>query len=134
MFAFLIFIIFVLGIIVLISLFAPQSLPWYRPHLILSSSEMITIKEPASIPKPVFVNHHVDVEDENNAALKEKVARLESILVEKNRTLEKLQKEYSAQKEHRFEFEKVQLLLEQEIAQLKTKHKKLKSQIGESNA
>lgn len=133
MILFLIFIILILGIIVLISLFAPHKLPWYRPHLIISSSEITPMDQPVAISKVMLEEKLVSSDVEFKLSLKEQVSKLEIILGEKNRLIEKLQKELSSQKDQRFEFDKVQSLLNQQIEELKNKNKKLKSQIGETN-
>ena len=131
---FLLLVIFSLAGVVLISLFSPQSLPWYHPPLILDKSEMVTMPAPQTIiHRPVVMEGLAEPEDDFELPVEENVSRLESILHEKNRTIERLQRELAAEKSHRGEFEKVKSILDDEIKNLKTKNKELKSKIGVSN-
>ena len=131
---FLLLILCIAAVIVLISLFAPHQLPWYRPHLMLSQGEIIPIKPvPAARKQPMVMEGLVGVEsnEEDNISLRDKAGRLESILLEKNVTIEKLQKQLLAEKSHREEFEKIRALLDEEITKLRAQNKKLKLKIGE---
>lgn len=129
---FFILVILLIAAYVLISLFAPQTLPWYRPHLILDRNDSLRV-EPTRIKQPVIMEGLAEPESDFNISLEENVTRLEGILNEKNRMIEKLQKELTAEKAHRGEFEKVKAIMDEEIKNLKTKNRELKSQKGERN-
>ena len=115
--------------IVLLSLFAPHKLPWYRPHLLLSANRQETV-QPRSYPRqPVILEGLAEPEPERNdldISSKEKVARLENILLEKNAAIEKLQKQISTDKNLREDFEKVKALLDEEIVSLRKQNRDLK--------
>ncbi|MBF0489919.1 MAG: hypothetical protein HQL15_04800 [Candidatus Omnitrophica bacterium] len=124
--------ILVAAILVLIYMLAPQIFPWYRPHLILNSSEMQSIRVQR---RPMVMEGLIDHEFERNVDMnaEDKVARLETILVEKNRSIEKLQKQLMAEKAHRQEFENLRMLLDEEIQNLRNQNKELKNKIGVSH-
>ena len=109
---FLILLIFIVAIIVLISLFAPQSLSWYRQLLVLEKKKG----------------------DDFHVPLEENTTKLEAMLSEKNRTIEKLQKQLVTEESHRAEFEKVKTILDEEIQNLKAQNKTLKIPAGKNNA
>jgi hypothetical protein len=116
--------------IVLISLFAPHKLPWYRPSLILTSPIHREVYK-----QPIIVEGLAELEEESfDISAQEKVAKLEAILLEKNTAIEKLQKQLTAEKSNRADFEKVQNVLNEEIQNLRTQNKELKTRIGEGNA
>ena len=132
MFFFLIFIIFILAAYVILTLFIPQKLPWYRPHLILSKSEMTEMPPmPTVVKQPLILEGLAEPEDELRMSAKDQVARLESILLDKNRTIERLQRELLVEKEGRSGLETLKVILEKEIENLKIKNKRLKERIGE---
>ena len=124
----LIALIIVVAVIVLISLFAPEKLPWYRPHLVIEKIQKI---EPVNIQEitrpPVVMEGLAEPESDFNISLDENVARLETILLEKNQTIEKLQRELAAEKSHRGEFEKIKAILDEEIQKLRIQNKELKN-------
>ena len=72
-----------------------------------------------------------ELEISMDPSAQEKVVRLESILLEKNVTIEKLQKQIAAEKSHRDEFEKLKILLDEEIGSLRKYNRELKTKIGE---
>ena len=123
---FFILLIIVVAAIVLISLFSPQSLPWYRPHLVLSRSEIEELPAQPVARQPVVMEGLAEPESDFNVPLEENIARLEGVLHEKNRTIEKLQKELAVEKSHRLEFEKIKAILDGEIQNLKAQNKALK--------
>ena len=125
--------ILILAAYVLISLLAPQTLPWYRPHLILERHEPPHNANPVPTRQPLIMEGLVEPESDFNMSLEENVARLESILHEKNRAIEKLQRELTAERSHRQEFEKVKAIMDGEIQNLKSKNKELKTKIGDRN-
>ena len=110
------------AIIILLYLLAPQTLPWYRPHLRLTSSEIESIAVQTVSKRPIIMEGLAEPDKNFDISLQEKVTRLENILAEKNVTLEKLQKQLVAEKSHRVEFEKVQTLLNEEIVRLRTQN------------
>jgi hypothetical protein len=107
-------------------------LPWYRPHLILSSSEMQPISQKPR--QPVVMEGLAEIEKEPNPDLIEQISKLESILLEKNRSIERLEKKLKAEWANRLEFEKVKNILDEEIVYLRTQNKELKTKIGDKNA
>lgn len=131
---FLILLIFIVATIVLISLFALQSLPWYRPSLILEKNEMGPVKLRPVTRQPMVMEGLAEPENDFHVSLEENVARLETMLNEKNRMIEKLQKQLAAEKIHRVEFEKVKAILDEEIQNLKAQNKTLKAPTGGNNA
>ncbi len=124
---FVIVFIFGLSAILLITLFAPEILPWFKPHLILERSEIKREPKPPAIQKPQVMEGLIEQDIEFNISLKEKIERLEVILHEKNKILEKLQTQLDAEREHRHEFEKVREMLIAQIESLKNKNKELKT-------
>lgn len=128
----LILIIVALTCLTLISLFAPHQLPWYKPSLVLdSSSDLQPIKvEPVARP-PVIIEGLAEPENDFHVSLEDNVAKLEIIINEKNRLIEKLQKGLAAYRSHREEFEKVKSILDEEIQHLKAQNKELKAKISE---
>src|SRR3569623_1646948 len=129
---FFVFMIAVAGAIVLVSLFAPHKLPWYRPQLILNPSQM-SIHAPVIQP---ILDDFLGVQlpkDSIEIALEGKILKLETILSEKNTAIEKLQKQLSAERSHRTEFEKIQDLLNNEIKNLRLQNRELKVRIGEED-
>ena len=135
MILFFVLLISIITVIVLLSLFEPRALPWYKPHLMLTSSEIEPIRTPMVHKQPLIMEGLVDPEPERNRDIssKEKVDRLENILIEKNIAIDKLQKQVAAEKSHRTEFAKVQKILEEEITKLRAQNKKLKLKTGEDN-
>ena len=133
MILFFILAILLIGAYVLVALFAPEALPWYRPHLILERPEPVPHAEPVA-RQPYVMEGLAEPESDFRVSLEENVTRLETILYEKNRTIEKLQKELLAERSHRQEFEKVKAIMDQEIQNLKLKNKQLKTQPGEKDA
>ena len=130
----LIALIIVVAVIVLLSLFAPEKLPWYRPHLILEKATKVEpIKTQEIVQQPMVMEGLAEPESDFHISLDENVARLETILFEKNTIIEKLQRELAAEKTHRGEFEKIKAILDEEIQKLKIKNKELKNQTGEKN-
>jgi len=136
MWIFLIVLIVVVSVIVLLSLFYPQALPWPRPHLNLIKSEIEPIKDYPQTRQAPLKGASVKSKSENDfqISLEENVARLETILHEKNRTIEKLQRELASEKSHKREYDKIKAILDDEIINLKTQNKELKTQIGGSHA
>ncbi len=130
---FFILVILLLAAYVLISLFAPETLPWYRPHLILERPEPSAPAPSVVTRQPYIMEGLAEPDGDFRLSLEENVARLEAILHEKNRTIEKLQRELTAEKSHRGEFEKVKAIMDQEIQNLKSKNKELKTKTGERN-
>jgi len=129
--------ILILSTIVVISLFAPEKLPWYRPHLMLNpqASDFVKVKPLVSaIRQPIIIEGLADPEPEKTMDLsaQEKIARLENMLIEKNATIEKLQKQVIGEKASRVEFEKVKALLDEEIASLRKQNRELKIKTGEA--
>lgn len=119
--------------VVLVSLFAPHKLPWYRPSLVLNSSEIQRVHDVEPLPKQPLIMEGL-AEPELEITSQERVAKLEAILSEKNTVIEKLQKQLAAEKSHRSEFEKIQAVLNEEIQSLRSQSKELKIRIGEENA
>jgi hypothetical protein len=126
----------VAGAVVLISLFAPHKLPWYRPHLILNSSQFAVgtdvMPQQSSLLENFLIPEAPD-EESLEIALEGKILKLETILTEKNLTIDKLQRQIAAEKSHRHEFEKIQEILNGEIKSLRVQNKELKVRIGEEN-
>ena len=122
--------IIVIAIIVLMYMFAPQNLPWYRPHLVLNPTEIELMKKP--MVHPIKMEGLVEPK-RNSITLEDQVLKLESILTEKNRTIEKLQKQVTAERTYREEFDKLKVILDREILQLRTQNKELKSKLGGSD-
>src|SRR5258707_761546 len=112
---FLILFIIVAAAIVLISLFAPEKLPWSKPHLILDRREIEPIKIEPVTRQPIIMEGLAEPESDFSISFEENVARLENIIGEKNRLIEKLQRELTAERSHRTEFEKVKAILDEEI-------------------
>lgn len=135
MILFFVLLILLISAVVLISLFAPQRLPWYRPHLVLNpaNSDMIRVVERVPV-QPVIMEGLADPDPEpkrNDPELEEKISRLENILLEKNAAIEKLQRQVTAEKAHRSEFDKVKAILDEEIVKLRKQNKELKAKTGE---
>ncbi len=133
MILFFILLISVAMLIVLFTLLAPQRLPWYRPHLILNpNEEEMFVLQPVR-RQPIIIEGLADPEPERRitSSFNDSVDRLDTILAEKNVLIEKFQKQIVAEKSHRAEFEKVQILLEEEIQKLRNQNKELKIRIGE---
>ncbi len=87
--------------------------------------------------QPVVIEGLAEPESESdfNVSLEENVLRLETILNEKNKTIERLQRELVAERSHRGEFEKVKSILDEEIKSLRIQNKELKSRVqGEVGA
>jgi hypothetical protein len=123
------------GAIVLISLFAPHKLPWYRPHLILNSSQF-SVGTQTMPQQPNLLESFLspEIPDESlEIALEGKILKLETMLTEKNTVIEKIQKQLAAERTHRQEFEKIQSLLNEEIKNLRAQNRELKVRIGEEN-
>ena len=122
---FFILFIFASAIIVLISLFTPHLMPWYRPHLVLTASQGPTIQGQAAVKQPIIMEGLAEPQEAKSLdiSLEEKTSRLENILIEKNIAIDKLQKQLIAEKSHRGEFEKVQLVLNEKIQDLRTQNK-----------
>jgi hypothetical protein len=128
---FFILIILLAASVVLVSLFAPHRLPWYRPHLVLNSASGMPITIPVMerySPEP-----QSQEEDPLEATFQERIQKLEAILGEKSVAIDKLQRQLAAEKAHRGEFEKVQSLLNEEIKNLRAQNRELKVRIGEAN-
>lgn len=136
MILFLVLLILLVSAIVLVSLFAPHLFPWYRPHLILNPADSDMVRTPASTPvQPVIMEGLADPDPEParyDPSLEEKIVRLENILLEKNAVIEKLQRQVTAEKAHRTEFEKVKAILDEEIVKLRKQNKELKAKTGET--
>jgi hypothetical protein len=133
MILFFLFVITIAAIIILMSLFAPHMLPWYRPHLILNPSEMQPLTTTIIRKQPIIIEGlaEFEIEGNGNISLEEKESRLDHILIEKNSMIEKLQKQLIAEKSHRLEFEKVKGLLDKEILNLRKQNKEFKIRTGE---
>ena len=135
MILFFLLVVVILTIVVLLSLFVPHKLPWYRPHLVLSSSEVTMIQPQTVSRQPMVMEGLVEPDKiDLDVSSQEKIDRLENILIEKTALVEKLQKQVLAEKSHRTEFEKVQTLLEGEVTKLRKLNQELRVKIGEENA
>ncbi|MEI7999295.1 MAG: hypothetical protein WCH62_07325 [Candidatus Omnitrophota bacterium] len=130
---FFILLVLILAALILISLFSPQKLPWYRPHLNFKTSEFELSERRSVSRQSAGMEGAVEPEGDFNIPLEENVARLENILNEKNRFIERLQRELAAEKGHRTEFEKVKAILDDEIKNLRSQNKELKVQKGDGN-
>jgi hypothetical protein len=123
------------AVVVLFSLFAPHKLPWYRPRLALNShsAEMVRVQIPR---QPIVMEGLASPEEETrlDPTLQEKVSRLETILLEKNTLIEKLQKQVVAEKSLREDFDKVKALLDEEIINLRKQNRELKAKQEKMNA
>ena len=126
MIVFFLLLILLTALVVLINLFNPKILPWYRPSLILGKSEISPIIEPKPKRRPIVLEGLHEPDENFRLSLEENISRLEMILGEKNIMIEKLQRELTAEKSHRLEFEKVKELLDDEILTLRRKFKNLK--------
>ena len=95
--------------------------PWSRPHLLEEPSAHIPVVDhlPPAIDLPLQT-------EEMSVPAAEKITKVEILLLEKNRLLDRLQKQLEAERSHRAEFEKVKEVMEGEIKRLKDQIKNIK--------
>ena len=110
----------------------PLSLPWPwqwpRPRLLDEDNIALRPKVPVA-PEPVLpeaIDLPVDPQD-MPIPLTVKAEKLEVLLLEKNRLIDRLQNELEAERSHRQEFEKVKDLLDEEIVRLKEHNRVLRT-------
>ena len=107
----------------------PQfNFPWKRPRLLPDSSTKL---------KPVIAHSPADItmparQDGIEGSLLAKLNKVEFLLAEKNRAIDRLGKELEAERSHRLEFDKVKNIMDTEITRLKEQIKNLKQ--GEIHA
>ena len=113
----------------------PWPWQWPRPRLLDEDNIVLRPKIPVA-PEPVLpeaIDLPVDPQD-MPIPLTVKAEKLELLLLEKNKLIDRLQSELEAERSHRQEFEKVKELLDEEIARLKEKNRALKNQKELNNA
>jgi hypothetical protein len=121
-----------LAVIVLLNLFIPHKLPWYRPNLILHPSE-IPFQSQSVHRQPVILEGLAEPEEEEDLDLRKQVENLDKILQEKNRKIEQLNRKLKAEISHREDFEKVKTIMEEELISLRKENRSLKSRKEEQS-
>lgn len=98
------------------------SFPWEKVHALRRSTKVQVMPvTPADYPLPV--SKAAAATDDGPG---DEVQRLERLLLEKNRTIDRLQKALEAERSHRTQFMKVKGIMDDEIGRLKTQVKTLK--------
>jgi hypothetical protein len=103
----------------------PMYFSWGRPHLRGDSAVPTQMKRmstvdslPIAIDEPMLMDEVVPVKD--------KFKKMELLLLEKNKTISRLQKSIEAERSHRLQFDKIRVVMNEEIERLKTQLKTLK--------
>ena len=107
---------------------APWPWRWPRPHLLDEDDIALRPQAPAA-PVPVLpeaIDLPVDPQD-MPIPLTVKAEKIELLLLEKNKTIDRLQSDLEAERSHRQEFEKVKDLLDEEIIRLKEHNRALRT-------
>ena len=106
------------------------NLPWGR-HRLLPDSAAYQPDQASIIDRlPVAIDTPMEPE-EMPMALTEKLKKMEALLLEKNKLIDRLQRNLEAERSHRCEFEKVKSIMDEEIARLK---EQIKSRPQKENA
>ncbi len=108
--------------------------PWGKPRLLADSVSEVPV-QPESLMEnlPIAIDMPMQA-DEMPAAEVNKTARMEILLLEKNKAIEKLQKELQAERSNRSEFDKVKAIMDEEIGRLKDQVRSLKQVKEQRNA
>jgi hypothetical protein len=101
---------------------APINFPWSRPHLKEVVFEPVN-ELPVAIDTPMRQDE-MPVEVSENA----QIAKLETLILEKNTLIERLQRQLAAEQRNREAFEDVKKVMDAELLRLKTEIKQLKRQ------
>ncbi len=131
MMIFLFIIITVTASLVLFRLLAPEMyvrlssrprlhFPWVRPHLVVEEL-------PPAIDLPMQP-------DEMPVPVTGKLDKMDALLLEKNKLIDRMQTELEAERSHRLEFEKVRSIMDEEIQRLKEQLKSLKQNKEQTHA
>jgi len=109
----------------------PQfNFPWARAHLLDEDPPKtypVLDRLPPAIDLPMQ-------QDEMPSSLSDKLNKMDVLLLEKNKVMDRLQSELEAERSHRAEFDKVKSIMDEEIQHLKEQIKSLKKQKEQSNA
>jgi hypothetical protein len=100
----------------------PIDFPWNRPHLKEVVFEPVS-ELPVAIDTPMRQDE-MPVEVSENT----KIAKLETLILEKNTLIERLQRKLAAEEHNREAFENVKKIMDAELTRLKTEIKQLKRQ------
>ena len=73
-------------------------------------------------------------QDEMPVSLSDKVDKMDALLLEKNKLLDRMQKDLEAERSHRAEFDKIKTIMDEEIQRLKEQIKSLKKQKEQTHA
>ena len=107
--------------------------PWERTRLIADTVAAVPIS-PETLRHELPIAIDMPVEQEELEALEhaptDKLLKLEVLLYEKNKSIEKLTGTLNAERAHRAEFEKVKDLMAEEILRLKNQLKDLKKKVS----
>ena len=105
-----------------------QPWPWPRPHLLDEDNIALRPKVPVApaLALPEAIDLPVDPQD-MPIPLTVKAEKLEVLLLEKNKLIDRLQSDLEAERSHRQEFEKVKDLLDEEIVRLKEHNRVLRT-------
>ena len=97
--------------------------PWVSTHF--SEVQEMAHDKPEADRLPPAIDTPLQSED-LQFPLSEKLVVIESLLVEKNKMIERLQKQLYAERSHRSEFETIKSVMDEEIVRLKGQVKNLK--------
>jgi|GEM_PF-3034316 len=104
--------------------------PWNRAHLL---SEEPPKYYPDIDSLPTAIDTPMQQED-MPVPISEKLEKMERLLLEKNKAIDRIQTRLEAELSHRREFEKVKTILDEEIQQLKQQLRYLKNKKEQSHA
>ena len=102
---------------------------WPRPRL-LDEDNIVLRSKTSALPVPVLpeaIDLPMDAQD-MPMSLTAKTEKIELLLLEKNKLIDRLQSDLEAERSHRQEFEKVKALLDEEIIRLKEHNRALRTQ------
>ena len=107
---------------------SPSPWPWLRPRLLDEDNIALRPKAPAASEPalPEAIDLPMDPQDVH-VPLTVRAEKLELLLLEKNKLIDRLQSDLEAERSHRQEFEKVKDLLDEEILRLKEHNRALRT-------
>ena len=102
-------------------------IPWRRPNLLKDSTDVSVKEQPLAYDHlPTAIDTPIEAHDMPEE-LSQKLFKMEMLLIEKNKLIERLQREVQAERAHRNEFEKVKSIMDDEVLRLKDQVRQLKN-------
>lgn len=113
------------GVVALVLTFIRETREGTTAPLPLAPQPVLARQNNASAPEKELK----DIKEALVEKLDQKCVKLEQILDEKNRILDRLQKDLESERSHRNEFEGLKAVLQQQIEELKAQNKQLREEI-----